>query len=111
MDFQNTTVLKTLIDLANHTFDLEQKIDQIPEAAKLGRNIRRMKNSLENAGLMIHNPIGEEWSETRTDCEASITGTDIDNLAIKEVIKPIIRLKDSPLKEIIQRGVVIVGKK
>ena len=34
----------------------------------------------EDLGLTWHNPIGENFDETRTDCEASIAGESAENL-------------------------------
>jgi hypothetical protein len=40
----------------------------------------------------IHDPLGEPYNETRTDCEAEIGGNNLQNLFISNVIKPIICL-------------------
>jgi hypothetical protein len=62
----------------------------------------------EGQGLVFHNPIGEKFDETRTDCEATISGTGHDNLEIFEVIKPIIYVKYDQTQMIAQKGIVIV---
>ena len=35
-------------------------------------------------GLSYHNPLGEIYTDTRTDCEATIAGTEVENLEIIE---------------------------
>jgi len=109
MDLIDTQDLKPMIEMANQVFELERKIANIPEAQRLQRNVRRMRQALEDNGILIYDPHGEEWSETRTDCEASISGDSPENLRIIEVIKPILRFEEKGLQQIIQRGVVVVG--
>ncbi|MCI4668700.1 MAG: hypothetical protein MRZ79_11240 [Bacteroidia bacterium] len=107
----DTKLLNSFIELANQLFEIEHKLAKISGTERLNRNLRRMKQALENAGIRTHDPLGEEWSETRTDCEASISGASVDNLKIVEVIKPILRWEENGVQQIIQRGVVIVGEK
>jgi hypothetical protein len=56
------------------------------------------------SGLTIHNPLGETYDQTRLDCEANIAGESTENLVITEVIKPIIRLKQGGLNQIVQKN-------
>lgn len=111
MDITNTTILTSFIEISNQVFELEHKLGKISGTERLNRNIRRMKQALENAGIRVHDPFGESWTETRTDCEASITGAGTENLRIVEVIKPIVRWEEDGIQQIIQRGVVIVESK
>jgi len=66
-------------------------------------------------GLSYLNPLGESYNDTRTDCEATIAGTEVENLEIIEVIKPIIfyayQENDKTMKIIVQPAVVIVQSK
>ncbi|MEZ4828839.1 MAG: hypothetical protein R3C61_21510 [Bacteroidia bacterium] len=96
-----------LLHIVNQVFEMEKKI-RLMKDHSLERNLLRMKSSLEELGLIFENPLGESYDETRTDCEASISGTNTENLKIVEVIKPIIRLKSDGFSHIVQRGVVIV---
>ena len=111
------------LDLVNQVFEIEKKANSIQETNSIHRNIKRLKDLLENelfrvgavereVGISYHNPLGEKYDETRTDCEASIAGSDTENLEIVEVIKPIIFYSfidnDKPRKTIAQKGVVIV---
>ncbi len=103
--------VSALLPIVNQLFDLERKLDRLPDGKPLNRNLRRMRESLEDLGISYHNPLGESFDETRTDCEASITGTQTENLVITEVIKPIVHLKEEGYLQLIQNGVVIVSAK
>ena len=100
-----------LLQVVNQLFDLEKKLEKgiVPTSAK--RNIRRIKSHLEELGLQYHNPIGESYSETRTDVEATISGRIGRQMFITEVIKPIITTQQGNLQQIVQIGVVIVEAK
>lgn len=97
-----------LIQIINQLFDLERKLSTIPENKGSLRNIQRIKRNLAEMGYTWHDPEGEVYDETRTDCDASIAGTSFDNLIIKEVIKPIIWLEEYEMRKIIQRAIVVV---
>lgn len=100
---------KTLI---NNIFEIEKKLSRLDEDHTIDhtidRNVRRIKDAFEKAGLTYDDPTGEPYDETRTDCEASIAGDSQENLVITEVIKPIIRVNRRGVNHIEQRGVVIV---
>jgi hypothetical protein len=82
-------------------------------------NINKLKDLIENeifkgvdgSGLTYHNPLGEKYNQSRTDCEASIAGTETENLEIVEVIKPIVFYsytdENKPMKTIAQKAVVV----
>jgi hypothetical protein len=90
-----------LLRVINQVFEIEKKTAQ---QTNIQRHIERIKDALGDMGLVVHNPQGEKYNETRTDCEASIAGAKLDNLSIVEVIKPIVHLQGM----IIQKGIVIV---
>lgn len=77
------------------------------ENQSLSRRFQRIKKSFEELNLFVHNPIGEDYSETRLDCEASISGESSENLKIIEVIKPLVYFKHEGDNELIQRALVI----
>jgi hypothetical protein len=113
-------VPKYFLDLINQIFEIEKKLSNIQETNSIQRNINKLKDLLENevsphdgeqGGFIYHNPIGEPYNETRTDCEASIAGSSTDNLVITEVIKPIIRYKKGGLNLIVQKAVVVAESK
>ena len=107
----------------NQIFEIEKKTANIGEENSIQRNLNKIKGILEEEffrgnnliGLTYHNPIGENYSDTRTDCEATIAGNDINNLLIIEVIKPIVfcayQENDLVMKSIVQQAVVIVKSK
>jgi len=99
------------IKMANLVFELEKKIQALPANAATLRNIDRMKSVLEESGLLLLNPLGETYNETRTDLEASITDLDGGALTIIDVIKPIIYLQQAGQRSLLQRGIVIAGTK
>jgi hypothetical protein len=113
---ERITVPKAYIDLLDQVFEIEKKLESISEPNSIGRNVNRMKESFENlfadGGLIYQNPLGEKYNETRTDLDANIAGTSADNLVVKEVIKPIIRLRaNSGATTIVRKGVVVVESK
>ena len=97
-------VLERTFRIINQVFDIERKSTQ---NAPILRHIERIRTVFEEMSYQIHNPSGEPYTETRTDCEASIAGAKIENLVVAEVIKPIVRRQGM----IIQKGVVIVEGK
>lgn len=105
------SLVKQLIPIINQLFDLEKKVNKL-EDGKIGlRNFRRMRASWTDLGLSYHDPTGEDYNETRTDCEASISGLSGENLFISETLKPIIRYQEVGFSKIVQRAVVIVSQK
>jgi hypothetical protein len=101
----------------NQLFEIENKLRSINEPNSIQRNLDRMKDYFEKdaladgQGLVYYNPLGESYNETRTDCEASISGSSHENLEIIEVLKPIIYFKYFNTQTIIQKAIVIVQSK
>lgn len=116
-------VPQAYLDFINQIFEIEKKAANIEEDNSIQRNLNKIKGMLEEEffrgnnliGFTYHNPIGENYSDTRTDCEATIAGVDINNLEIIEVIKPIVfcayQENDVVMKSIVQQAVVIVQSK
>lgn len=108
---------KPYLFLLNQLFELEQKAVKLTEQNSIQRNIDKMKNYFEfealseGQGLIYHNPLGEKYDETRSDCDASISGNSHENLEIIEVLKPIINMKFNNTTLIIQKAIVIVQSK
>jgi hypothetical protein len=110
---ERLTIPKACIDLLDQVFEIEKKLENINESNSICRNVNRIKEIFENLtqdhGLIYQNPLGEKFNETRTDLEASIAGSSSENLAVKEVIKPIIRLRtNSGATTIVRKGIVVV---
>lgn len=113
---------KAYIDLVNQIFEIDKKTSNLIEENSIKRNINRINTILneglfgsDRIGLSYHNPIGEKYSETRTDCQATISGDSFDDLEIVEVVKPIIfcLVKNGEItkRTILQPAVVIVKSK
>ena len=62
-------------------------------------------------GFVIKNPIGEKFSEQRTDIETTILGELEKDLIITKTMKPIIYKKEEAELTLLQKGVVIVENK
>ena len=76
------------------------------------RGIERIFRSFEEEFAVFHeNPAGQNFSETRTDLDASIAGEALCGLVVVEVEKPIIRRGRREASSVIQKGVVIVESK
>ncbi|HEY9046709.1 MAG TPA: hypothetical protein VIN08_12480 [Ohtaekwangia sp.] len=123
---QPLSVPRAYIDILNQIFEIEKKVALLREDNSLIRNVNRLKalaatdllqgkDAALQVGLIYHNPLGERYDDTRTDCEASITGTATENLYIAEVIKPIIFYtyteRGQTIKALVQKAVVIVQSK
>ena len=116
-------VPQAYLDFINQIFEIEKKVNNLKEENYIQRNINKMKGIMEEEffkgssiiGLTYHNPLGEDYTDTRTDCEATISGNGVENLKIVEVIKPIIYYSyldiDKVMKVIVQPAVVIVQSK
>ena len=116
-------VPQAYLDFMNQIFEIEKKAANLKEENSIQRNLNKMKGILEEEffkgsstiGLTYHNPLGESYSDTRTDCEATISGIGVENLEIVEVIKPIIfyayHENEKVIKVIVQPAVVIVQSK
>ncbi|MFA5431610.1 MAG: hypothetical protein WC319_01855 [Candidatus Paceibacterota bacterium] len=108
---------KPYLFMLNQIFELEQKVSKLNEQNSIQRNIDKMKNFFETEsladgqGLSFHSPIGESYDVTRTDCEATISGSNHENLEIIEVLKPIIYIKFGNSKIVAQKAIVIVQTK
>ena len=116
-------VPQAYLDFMNQIFEIEKKASNIKEDNSIQRNIDKMKGIMEEEffkgtstiGLSYHNPLGEIYTDTRTDCEATIAGTEVEYLEIIVVIKPIIfyayQENEKVIKVIVQPAVVIVQSK
>ncbi len=117
MEKIQVTAPKQFLFLLNQLFEIELKVQKLKDQNSIQRNIDRIKNYFETEafpgghGLVYHNPLGENYNETRTDCEASISGSTHDNLEIIEVLKPIIYAKYGDSQMVVQKAIVIVQSK
>lgn len=95
---------KHIIEIINLIFEIEKKVKN-NGYNKLNRNILRFKDLIENMGYCYSDPTGEEYRETRTDCQATIIG-EKNPMLITDTIKPLIFSNDN---QIIQQALVIVN--
>ena len=105
--------VKNQIFILNQIFEIENKLSKLDITHTINRNIDKLKSFYEDSfddkiSFIIENPKGQDYNETRTDVEANIVGDSVENLIIVDVIKPIIRVKQSGTNQIIQKGIVIV---
>lgn len=99
--------MKQLVNIVNQVFELEKKL-AANNAGNLQRNLDRIKAELADLGYSYHNPLHEGWDETRTDCEASISGTLKPKMLITEVVKPVVFYTENATRKIIQKAIVVV---
>jgi hypothetical protein len=120
------SIPKSVLTALNQLYDLEQKLKKHGDPNNFQRNVTKMKDAfaeeglpmgdaaggVHRVGLTYEDPIGQSFKETRTDLDATISGTGTDNLVVVEVIKPIIRavFRDGAgeYARIVQKGIVIV---
>ncbi len=110
---------KSILTVLNQLYEMEQKLRKQGDPSNFSRNVGKMKDALAEEGLpdgsgghiclAYEDPMGATFRETRTDLEVTISGTGTDNLAVVEVIKPIIRARIMDgVSHVVQKGVVIV---
>jgi hypothetical protein len=97
--------MKQIINIINQVFEIEKKLGA---AAAIQRNLDRIRSEFSEMGYHYHNPLHEKWDETRTDCEASVSGVLKSKMVICEVIKPVVYSKENGTKKIVQKAIVVV---
>jgi len=105
---QPVGVPKWVLGVLNNVYDLERKIDAKDDGLNIRRNVDRIKEILEGESIFYEDPMGQGFTETRTDVEATICGEGAENLRVVEVIKPIIRCGNKNFSVVIQKGIVVV---
>ena len=101
-------VPKWALALINNLYDLERKLTLHGDPGNAQRNVEKMKEVFGTQGLFYEDPLGQPFKETRTDLEATISGTGVENLVVVEVIKPIIRGGEANFSRVVQKGIVLV---
>jgi len=101
-------VPKFVLQVLNNLCDIERKIALHGDPGNVKRNVERIKETFEDEKVFYEDPMGQSFTETRTDLTATITGEGADNLIVVEVIKPIIRVGDKSFSRVVQKGIVIV---
>jgi len=108
---QQPAVPKWALGILNNLCDIEKKLDINGDNSNVRRNVDRIRELLEDENLFYENPLGQKFSETRTDLDATITGEGTENLYVVEVIKPIIRAGNKNYSVVVQKGIVVVQSK
>jgi hypothetical protein len=98
--------MKQIINIINQVFEMEKKLGSA--TPNLQRHIDRIKAELGEMGYVYHSPLREVWSETRTDCEASVTGVLKNKMVISEVVKPVVHYNESGTRKLVQKAIVVV---
>lgn len=101
-------VPKFVLQTLNHLYEIERKLALHGDPGGATRNVQRIKEAFSDEGIFFEDPMGQPFSETRSDLEASIAGSSSDNLVVSEVIKPIIRYGKPSYSRVIQKGIVVV---
>lgn len=101
-------ITKFFLQVLNNLCDIERKLSIHGDPGNAKRNVERIKETFEDEKFFYEDPMGQSFSETRTDLDATITGEGLDNLKVVEVIKPIIRVGDRNFSRVVQKGIVIV---
>ncbi|MFM0002052.1 hypothetical protein PQR57_13570 [Paraburkholderia dipogonis] len=102
---------KFVLSTLNHLYEIERKLALHGDPASIQRNVERIKETFADANVFYEDPMGQPFSETRIDLEASISGEGTDELVVTEVIKPIVRIGDKDYSRVVQKGIVVVKSK
>lgn len=96
------------IQILSQVAEIRQKITRLNLLPEFERNFNRIFSLFENEGLVCKYPMGERYRDTRTDCEASVSGKPGKNMVVTKVLKPIVHEKSGNEMVLVQKGVVIV---
>ena len=99
---------KWILNTLNNIYEIEKKLALHGDAGNATRNVDKMKDTFAELGVFYEDPRGQEFRETRTDLDATISGNDTENLVVVEVIKPIIRAGEAAFSKVVQKGIVVV---
>ena len=99
------------IQIINQLFEMQYKIKDIGEAVNFERNFIRLFSIFHEEGFIIQDPTNETYTESRTDCEASISGKTSSKMRIVKTLKPVIYQKKDNNIQLIQKAVVIAENK
>ena len=102
---------KGILIVLNNLYEIEKKLTFHGDTGNAERNVEKMKGAMAELGYFYEDPMGQYYKETRTDLDASISGSSTENLIVVEVIKPIVRAGDVTFSRVIQKGIVIVESK
>jgi hypothetical protein len=93
--------------IINQLFEMQTRLKETGSATLFERNFNRLFTLFEEDGYIIQDPTGEAYTETRTDCEASISGRIGSRMKITRTIKPVIYQQKEGALQLLQKAVVI----
>jgi len=99
------------VQIINQLFEMQCKLQEAGMAQNFERNFNRLYNLFEEDGFIIQDPTGDTYSETRTDCEVSISGRLGSKMKITRTIKPIIYKREIGNLQLLQKGIAIAENK
>jgi hypothetical protein len=117
---------RAVLTALNQVYEIEQKVKKHGDPGNISRHLGKVKDAFAEEGLpmwdtggaqlrlglVCEDPMGQSFNETRTDLEATISGTGTEHLVVVEVIKPIVRavVRDGAgqFSRVIQKGIVVV---
>src|SRR3954454_21185774 len=89
---QATEIPRWITTALNQLYEVERKLTVQGDPSNALRNVARIKDAFEEVHAFYDDPMGQPFNETRTDVEATISGSGTENLVIVEVLKPIVRI-------------------
>lgn len=102
--------MNSTLQVINQMFEIQGKIGELGQATTFERNFNRLFSIFEEEGYIIQNPLNEAYTESRTDCEASIVGQSASKMKITKVLKPVVYQKLQGNVQLVQKAVVLVEK-
>jgi hypothetical protein len=93
--------------IINQLFEMQAKVKEAGLAPGFERNFNRLFSIFEEDGFVIQDPTGEAYTESRTDCEASISGKIGSKMIISRTLKPVIYQRKDGNLQLLQKAVVI----
>ena len=102
--------MTSTLQVINQIFEIQGKISEMGHSAGFERNFNRLFSIFEDEGYLIQNPLNEAYTESRTDCEASIIGQSSSKMKITKVLKPVVYQKLQGNVQLVQKAVVLVEK-
>jgi len=99
---------RSMLQVLNNLYEIERKLEVHGDPGNAKRNVERIKDAFKEQGLFYEDPLGQPFKETRTDLEATISGTGTEDLVVAEVIKPVIRAGQAEFSKVVQKGIVVV---
>lgn len=107
-NFYHIFMSQSMIQIINQVHEISRKMSELGQLENFQRNLDKFQSLFQDAGYFIQDPISEKYSESRSDCEASIVGKIHGEMKISKTIKPIVYHKVNDELKLVQKGIVIV---